>query len=60
MCELAGMAMTSTNLPEAIQQAKRRQMHGLFVAEAKGQEQPLSVHIPQVVTEMFICAKRMG
>ncbi|KAI0324671.1 hypothetical protein GY45DRAFT_1331294 [Cubamyces sp. BRFM 1775] len=58
--DVAGMVMTSLNLAEAITQAKRRQMHGLFVAEAKSQEQPLSAYIPQVVTEMFICAKRMG
>ncbi|KAH9895610.1 hypothetical protein C8Q73DRAFT_443774 [Cubamyces lactineus] len=60
MCELAGMVMSSSNLPEAIQQAKRREVHGVFVAEAKSPEQILSDHIPQVVTEMIVCAERMG
>ncbi|KAH9895620.1 hypothetical protein C8Q73DRAFT_444152 [Cubamyces lactineus] len=58
--DVAGMDMSSSNHPEAIQQAKRREVHGVFVAEAKSQEQILSDHIPQVVTEMIVCAKRMG
>ena len=60
MCPLAAGILGENNFSRALKSTEPLDVQGLFVAEAKGRNEDLVDHTPQVMVEMQACAKRLN